>query len=137
MQELKPKPKPTSAAARTVALNKLKASAKGDEKIPSEKRVYVHVEAEKETTRAKMPQMALWFSSEWSVGKVLDDAAKRLQVANSNNTVDEEETRLRVFHVDGGRVLDFGEKLGKAGVQSGNTIVLLRGVGPGAPSVRT
>ncbi|KPI37469.1 AN1-type zinc finger protein 1 [Cyphellophora attinorum] len=137
MQELKPKPKPTSAAARTVALNKMKAAAKGDEKVPSEKRVYLHVEAEKETTRAKMPQMALWFSSEWSVGKVLDDAAKRLQVANSNNTVDEEETRLRVFHVDDGRVLDFGEKLGKAGVQSGHTIVLLRGVGPGAPSVRT
>ena len=136
MAELKPKPKPTSASARLAEMNKLKREAKGDEKIPMEKRVYVHVEAEKETTRAKLPQAALWFSAEWSVGKVLDEAAKRLQVQNTNNVVDQEADRLRIFHVEGGRVLDFSEKLGKA-VQGGNTIVLLRGVGPGAPSVRT
>jgi AN1-type zinc finger protein 1 len=136
MAALKPKPKPTSAAARMAELNALKKVAKGDEKVSAEKRVYVHVEAEKETTRAKMPSMKLWFGAEWSVGKVLDDAAKRLQVANTNNRVDAEEDRLRVFHVEGGRVLEFSEKLGTV-VQSGNTLVLLRGIGPGAPSVRT
>lgn len=136
METLKPKPKPTSAAARLVALNALKKEAKGDDKIAPEKRVYLHVEAEKETTRAKLPQMKLWFGDEWSVGKVLDDAARKLQVQNTNNKVDDEEGRLRIFHVEGGRVLEFSEKLGKV-VQSGNTIVLLRGVGAFAPSVRT
>ncbi|MBE7181221.1 MAG: AN1-type zinc finger domain-containing protein [Terriglobus roseus] len=136
MENLKPKPKPTSAAARLVELNKLKKDAKGDDKVASEKRVYLHVEAEKETARAKVPQMALWFSEDWSVGKVLDDAAKRLQVQNVNNKIDDEDDRLRIFHVEGGRVLEFSEKLGKA-AQSGNTIVLLRGIGPSAPSVRT
>jgi len=136
MAELKPKPKPSSAAARMAELNKLKREAKGDDRITAAKRVYLHVEAEKETTRARMPQMGLWFSEDWSVGKVLDDAAKRLQVHNINNQAGNEEDRLRVFHVEGGRVLEFNEKLGKA-AQSGNTIVLLRGIGPSAPSVRT
>jgi AN1-type zinc finger protein 1 len=36
---------------------------------------------------------------------------------------------LRVYHVEGGRLLEFSEKLGKS-LQSGNTVVLLRGVGP-------
>lgn len=60
---------------------------------------------------------------------MLDEAAKRLQVANVNNRVETEEQRLRVYFVEGGRLLEFGEKVGSA-VGSGNTIVLLRGVGP-------
>lgn len=47
-----------------------------------------------------------------------------------NNRSESEEDKLRVFHVEGGRLLEFGEKLGQS-VQTGNTIVLLRGVGAG------
>ena len=110
-------------------MNKLKKECKGDEKIPVEKRVYLHVEAEKETAKAKLAEAKLFFSEEWSVGRMLDEAAKRLQVANMNNRVDKEEDRLRVYHVEAGRLLGFSEKVGKMLV-SGNTIVLLRGVGP-------
>ncbi|KAK0391395.1 hypothetical protein NLU13_0895 [Sarocladium strictum] len=123
-----PKPKPTSAAARVVAVNKLKKSAKGDEKLAVEKRVYLYVEAEAATTKAKIPKGEFFFSKDWVVGRLLDAAAKGLQVQNVNNQSADEQDKLRVFHVEGGRVLEFSEKIGTA-LQSGNTVVLLRGVG--------
>ncbi|KAL2392276.1 hypothetical protein ABEF95_002078 [Exophiala dermatitidis] len=116
-------------AAQIVALNALKKNAKGDDKLDPAKRVYLHVEAEAASTTSKLPRADLFFSQDWSVGRLLDEAAKRLQVANVNNRVDSEEQRLRVYHVEGGRLLDFSEKVGKALI-SGNTVVLLRGVGP-------
>ncbi|KAI0845524.1 AN1-type zinc finger protein [Daldinia vernicosa] len=124
-----PKPKPTSASARLVAVNNLKKVAKGDAKLPPEKRVYLYVEAEAETTTAKNYKGEFFFSKDWVIGRVLDAAAKSLQIENVNNQSSEERDKLRVFHVEGGRVLEFNEKVGSALV-SGNTIVLLRGIGP-------
>lgn len=126
-----PKPKPSSASARLVAVNNLKKVAKGDAKLAPEKRVYVYVEAEAETTKAKFPKGEFFYSKDWVVGRVLDAAARSLQVQNVNNQSADERTKLRVFHVEGGRLLDFNEKFGMT-VQSGNTVVLLRGVGPPA-----
>ncbi|KAL9001513.1 MAG: hypothetical protein Q9169_000088 [Polycauliona sp. 2 TL-2023] len=123
------KPKPSTAASRTIALNQLKRTAKGDDKVPPEKRIYLHVEAEANTTTSKLPKGAFWYNKAWSVGRLLDDAARGLQVQNVNNRGGGEEERLRVFHVEGGRLLDFGEKAEDVLAQ-GNTIVLLRGVGP-------
>ncbi|KAL1303908.1 hypothetical protein AAFC00_000362 [Neodothiora populina] len=125
---------PSLAVARVQATAQLKKTAKGDDKIAAEKRVYLHVEAEASTTTAKLPSGAFFYSAEWSVGRVLDAAAKSLQIQNVNNRVEGEEDKLRVFHVEGGRLLEFSEKLGKA-VQTGNTIVLLRGVGPAVPDL--
>lgn len=65
---------------------------------------------------------------------MLDEAAKGLQVENVNNRGGGEETRLRVFHVEGGRLMEFSEKVGQ-GLQDGNTVVLLRGVGPAVPDL--
>jgi hypothetical protein len=124
-----PKPKPSSTAARLVAVNNLKKTAKGDDKLPAEKRVYLYVEAEAETTKSKFPRGEFFFSKDWVVGRVLDEAARRLQVENVNNRSADERDKLRVFHVEGGRLLEFNEKVGGALV-SGNTVVLLRGVGP-------
>lgn len=124
-----PKPKPTSAAQRLVAVNNLKKTAKGDDKLAPEKRVYLYVEAEAETAKAKYPKGAFFYSKDWVVGRVLDAAAKSLQVENVNNQSSNESDKLRVFHVEGGRLLEFNEKVG-ASLVSGNTIVLLRGVGP-------
>ncbi|GKT45377.1 AN1-type zinc finger protein 1 [Colletotrichum spaethianum] len=124
-----PKPKPTSASARLIAVNNLKKTAKGDNKLPQEKRVYLYVEAEAETAKAKFPKGEFFFSKDWVVGRVLDEAAKRLQVENLNNRSSDERDKLRVFHVEGGRLLEFNEKVG-ASLVSGNTVVLLRGVGP-------
>ncbi|RYP79930.1 hypothetical protein DL770_006469 [Monosporascus sp. CRB-9-2] len=124
-----PKPKPTSASARLVAVNNLKKTAKGDAKLPPEKRVYLYVEAEAETTTAKYPRGEFFYSKDWVVGRLLDAAARSLQVENVNNQSADERDRLRVFHVEGGRLLEFNEKIGAA-LTSGNTVVLLRGVGP-------
>ena len=124
-----PKPKPSSAAARLVAVNNLKKTAKGDAKVPLEKRVYVYVEAEAATAKAKFPKGEFFYSQDWVVGRVLDQAAKALQVQNLNNQSSDEQDKLRIFHVEGGRLLEFNEKVGVA-LQSGNTLVLLRGVGP-------
>ncbi|KAI1478347.1 hypothetical protein K445DRAFT_335580 [Daldinia sp. EC12] len=124
-----PKPKPTSASARLVAVNNLKKVAKGDAKLPPEKRVYLFVEAEAETTTAKNYKGEFFYSKDWVIGRVLDAAARSLQIENVNNQSSEERDKLRVFHVEGGRVLEFNEKVGSALV-SGNTIVLLRGIGP-------
>ncbi len=124
-----PKAKPTSASARLVAVNALKKTAKGDEKLAPEKRVYVYVEAEAGTTDAKIPKGGFFYSRDWVIGRVLDAAARSLQIQNINNASSNEQDKLRVFHVEGGRLLEFNEKVGAALV-SGNTIVLLRGVGP-------
>lgn len=75
----------------------------------------------------------LFFNKSWSVGRSLDVAARSLQVENVNNRGGGEDDRLRVYHVEGGRMLDFGEKMADA-VRDGNTIVLLRGIGPPPPS---
>ncbi|KFY44102.1 hypothetical protein V495_03646 [Pseudogymnoascus sp. VKM F-4514 (FW-929)] len=124
----------SSTAARLVAVNTLKKTAKGDEKVPAEKRVYIYVEAEAATTKSKFPKGEFFYSRDWVIGRVLDAAAKSLQVQNVNNQSEDEREKLRVFHVEGGRLLEFGEKVGAALV-SGNTIVLLRGVGPAIPNL--
>jgi len=45
-----------------VAVMKMKKEAKGDEKVPPEKRVYLYVEAEARTTTAKIPKGTFWYS---------------------------------------------------------------------------
>ena len=130
--------KATSAATTISALNILKKNAKGDAKIATTSRIYVHVEAVAEgregSAGAKVPRADAFYSAEWVVGRVLDAAAQTLAIRNVNNRVDKEEDRLRVFWVEGGRLLAFGEKLGSTGanVKSGDTLVLLRGVGAAA-----
>jgi predicted nucleic acid binding AN1-type Zn finger protein len=131
---MRPAPKPSSAAAKAVALTAIRKNAKGDAKIPVEKRIYLHVEAEAATTTSKLPRGDFFYHRDWSVGRMLDEAARGLQVQNVNNRGVGEEQRLRVFHVEGGRLLEFGEKVGE-GVGMGNTVVLLRGVGPAVPDL--
>jgi putative cofactor-binding repeat protein len=128
------KPKPSTAAQRVIATNTLKKTAKGDAGIAVEKRVYLYVEAEAALTTSKFPKGEFFYNKEWSVGRVLDAAAKGLQIQNVNNRGGGEEEKLRVFHVEGGRLLEFGEKLGEVAV-SGNTVVLLRGIGPAVPDL--
>jgi hypothetical protein len=123
-----------SAAKARSDLVDLKRVAKGEASIPLEKRVYLAVEASADTTKAKHPSGKFFYNKEWSVGRVLDAASKALQVENVNNRGGGEEAKLRVFHVEGGRLLDFSEKIGAPCV-SGNTIVLLRGVGPPVPDL--
>ncbi|KAF2797106.1 hypothetical protein K505DRAFT_322818 [Melanomma pulvis-pyrius CBS 109.77] len=124
----------SAAAEELVKVNQLKKTAKGDASIPQNKRVYLNVEASADTTKAKVPTGKFFYNKEWTVGRVLDVAAKALQVENVNNRGEDEEDKLRVFHLQGGRLLKFSEKIG-APCANGNTIVLLRGVGAGDPDL--
>ncbi|KZM20789.1 uncharacterized protein EKO05_0010864 [Ascochyta rabiei] len=120
----------SAAVSAQVELNALKRAAKGDAKVPPEKRIYLHVEASTDTTKAKYPTGKFFYSKDITVGRVLDMAAKALQVENVNNRGGGEQDKLRVFHVQAGRLLKFSEKIGDVCL-SGNMIVLLRGVGDG------
>ncbi|KAL6710891.1 hypothetical protein ACN47E_006766 [Coniothyrium glycines] len=120
----------SAAATAQTELNALKRTAKGEASVPQDKRIYLHVEASADTTKAKYPTGKFYYHQEWTVGRVLDMAAKSLQVQNVNNRGGGEEEKLRVFHVEGGRLLKFSEKMGEA-CRNGNMIVLLRGVGSG------
>lgn len=134
--------KSVAAASAAASLNTLKRTAKGDSNVPLEKRIYLHVEAEapgptspappktSSPSSTQPPQGSFYYSRDWSVGRMLDAAAKSLQVENVNNRRDGEEDRLRIFHVESGRVLGFAEKVGEC-CGNGNTIVLLRGIGAG------
>ena len=124
----------SAAVSVQVELNALKKAAKGDAKVPPEKRLYLHVEASSDTTKARYPTGKFFYSKDISVGRVLDMAAKALMVENVNNRSEKEEDKLRVFHVEGGRLLKFSEKIGDA-TQNGNMLVLLRGVGDGEPDL--
>ncbi|CAK7270087.1 hypothetical protein SEPCBS57363_003924 [Sporothrix epigloea] len=118
-----------SATARMAALADLKRTAKGDAKVPAEMRLYLHVEAEAASTQAKIPKGKFYYQKDWVVGRILDAAARNLQIPNINNQSSKEEDKLRIFFVEGGRLLEFNEQAGKV-LANGNTIVLLRGVGP-------
>lgn len=124
----KPKPKANSPAARMVAVNAMKKAAKGDASVPADKRIYLHVVGTSETQGTDPPNGDFWFDSRWKVGRILDDAARRLGVENLNNRVGEE-ARLRIFHVESGDFLEFSETLGGGKVKTGDTIVMLRGAG--------
>ncbi|PWY69856.1 hypothetical protein BO94DRAFT_560694 [Aspergillus sclerotioniger CBS 115572] len=117
--------------SRVAQVNAMKRSAKGDANVPVDKRVYLAVVGTSETTtRAATdpPRGEFWYDGRWKVGRVLDDAARRLQVENMNNRGGGEEERLRVFHVEGGVFLEFSDAIGEK-VKSGDTVVLLRGAG--------
>ncbi|PLN79139.1 hypothetical protein BDW42DRAFT_134475 [Aspergillus taichungensis] len=127
-QQLTPAPKANSPAARTLQLNALKKTAKGDAGVPADRRIYLHVVGTSETQRTDPPRGEFFFDSRWKVGRVLDDAARRLHVENVNNRAGEED-RLRVFHLESGEFLEFAETIGGGRVAQGNTLVMLRGAG--------
>ncbi|KAL2005891.1 hypothetical protein VTN00DRAFT_10384 [Thermoascus crustaceus] len=110
-------------------LNNMKRTAKGDAKIPADKRLYLHVVGTSESQKAEPPSGDFFFDSRWKVGRVLDDAARKLSVENVNNRGGGEESRLRIFHVESGRFLEFSDVIGAEPVKQGHTIVLMRGAG--------
>lgn len=125
----KPKPKPNSPAARATTVNNMKRTAKGDAGVPADKRIYVHVVGTADTQAAEPPAGDFYFDSRWKIGRVLDDAARRLRVENLNNRSGGEEARLRIYHLDSGDFLEFSDSIGGGKIKSGDTLVLLRGAG--------
>lgn len=130
-KNLKPRGATAGAAAQ---LNDLKRTAKGDAAVPADRRIYLHVVGTTDNPHSQShepPSGRFFFDSRWKVGRILDDAARRLKVENLNNRGGGEEARLRLFHVESGQFLEFSDTMGGEGgkVKSGHTIVLLRGAG--------
>lgn len=113
-------------------LNEMKKTAKGEASVPGDKRIYLHVVGTADKPTADEPPAGnFWFDARWKVGRVLDDAARKLKVENLNNRVGGEEAKLRIFHVESGTFLEFSTPIGgeESVVKSGHTIVMLRGAG--------
>lgn len=119
-------PSKITKAQAIANLNDLKRTAKGEANIPQQKRIYMYVEAETETAKAKFSPGKFFYNREWSVGRMLDAAAKAMQVENVNNRGGGEEEKLRVFHLVHG-FLNFSDKVGDC-CKTGDKIVLMRGV---------
>jgi hypothetical protein len=68
----------------------------------------------------------VFFSREWSNGKVLDKLAETLGVQNKNNSTGDKEKRLQLFHIESGTLLEMDRKFGEL-VKNGDTVVIARG----------
>lgn len=80
-----------SATAAKVALMKLKMHAAGDKGLPQPERTYFQVYLPKESKDSCQP---MFFSSKWSVGKVVDYAASLASLKNNNNVLTAKKLRL-------------------------------------------
>ena len=74
-----------SPIANKVNLMKLKMKATGNKSIPEKERVYLYVLLPK--TSSTQEAQSLFFSQEWSVGKVIDSIANQFRLINNNNNV--------------------------------------------------
>ncbi|KAK3085382.1 hypothetical protein FSP39_002491, partial [Pinctada imbricata] len=96
-----PKKTPTrkkqSKTAAKVALMKMKMKATGDKGIPQEDRVFLEVYL---PLGGGVKSKPLFFSKTWSVGRVIDSAADKSSLTNTNNTASEK--KLRLFSADDG-----------------------------------
>ncbi|XP_060055524.1 AN1-type zinc finger protein 1 isoform X3 [Erinaceus europaeus] len=71
-----------SETATKVALMKLKMHADGDKSLPQTERIYFQVFLPKGSKEKSKP---MFFSHQWSIGKVIDFAASLANLKNDNN----------------------------------------------------
>ncbi|KAK9369211.1 hypothetical protein V1509DRAFT_621478 [Lipomyces kononenkoae] len=124
----KSKPKSESSVvvkAREIAA--LKLNAKGDAQVQQAHRVYVFVESDIPGS-SHNSRVEMYFGRDYVIGRVLDKAAQQLQISNQNNSKSDDKDRLRIYHVEGGRVLEFGVKLEACNVKDGDTLAVVKGL---------
>uniref|UniRef100_A0A3P9NRS5 Zinc finger, AN1-type domain 1 n=1 Tax=Poecilia reticulata TaxID=8081 RepID=A0A3P9NRS5_POERE len=95
-----------AATAAKVALMKLKLHAAGDKGLPQTERTYFQVYLPKEAKECSRP---MFFSSKWSVGKVVDYAASTASLKNNNNVLTAK--KLRLCHPETGQALQMDDSL--------------------------
>ena len=116
---------------RSLAVSQLRKEAKGDAKIPDNERIYINGEGPPNlngsiTSAAQVLRRPVFFSKDWSNGKVLDRLAATLGVKNENNRTGDQDRRLQLFHIESGTLLDMNKKFGEV-VKNGDTVVIARG----------
>nr|XP_034980925.1 AN1-type zinc finger protein 1 [Zootoca vivipara] len=95
-----------SETAAKVALMKLKMHASGDKSLVQTERIYFQVFLPKESKEKSKP---MFFSSNWSIGKVIDFAASLANLKNDNNKTTAK--KLRLCHPTSGEALPLDETL--------------------------
>src|SRR5436190_5273634 len=121
----------STVVQRGLEIGRLRKEAKGDTKITEDKWIYVHGEGPPNlnaplTSAAQVLRKPVFYSKEWSNGKVLDRLADTLGVTNQNNRSDDKEKRLQLFHIESGTLLEMDRKFGEL-VKNGDTVVIARG----------
>lgn len=88
--------------AQQIRLMKLKGKALGDNKIPTNDRVYFSIHPPLKNNQA-LPVVPLFTSKSWTVGRTIDLFAVRLKIENRN---DKSNTpKLRLFKLEDGKHL--------------------------------
>ncbi|XP_061458265.1 AN1-type zinc finger protein 1 isoform X2 [Rhineura floridana] len=95
-----------SETAAKVALMKLKMHACGDKSLPQTERIYFQVFLPKESKEKSQP---MFFSSNWSIGRVTDFAASLANLKNDNNKTTAK--KLRLCHPVSGEALPLDHTL--------------------------
>ena len=113
----------SKAMAAKVALMKIKMKAVGDKAIPDTERVYINVNLPK---GSKNSNKAVYFSKQWSFGRVVDDIASRAQLENKNNVATAK--KLKLFDCDTGLAFSFDkyvyESMDQELLFSGSTLTM-------------
>ncbi|XP_005105307.1 AN1-type zinc finger protein 1 isoform X2 [Aplysia californica] len=89
-------PKSIQLAAK-VKLMKMKGVAVGDQGIPQSERIFFNIVLPKSSSKPSVP---MFFSKCWTVGRVIDKIADKLNITNTNNAGSDK--KLRLFHADTG-----------------------------------
>ncbi|GAO47350.1 hypothetical protein SAICODRAFT_31232 [Saitoella complicata NRRL Y-17804] len=117
--------KTSTKTSRVLVVAKMKKTSKGDQRVPQEKRIYIHAEGPPD--EPNQPKADIYVSREWSTGKALDSIASLLGVRNNNNAAMEDDDKLRLINVDLGALLEHAPKFGDV-AKDGDTIMLVRGL---------
>lgn len=80
---------------------KLKSTALGEGKIPSDDRLYFAVHPPRQSVSLK--PSPLYTSKQWSVGRTIDLFSKKMKVENKNNEKDA--PKLRLFKLSDGKMV--------------------------------
>ena len=117
-------------AQKALELGRLKKAAVGDEKLAETARVYVYAEASPLSLadlRCSPVRKECYFAKTASNGRVLDQVGRLLGEKNVNNQTENQDDRLRLFHVESGILLESSRQFGEI-VKNGDTVVLIRGL---------
>ncbi|XP_072014120.1 AN1-type zinc finger protein 1-like [Amphiura filiformis] len=117
--------KKSAKTAAKVALMKMKMHAVGDKGIPQVERIYFSVVLPRGCCSEK--NKAIFFSSNWSIGRCVDKVAEVMRLKNDNNIANAK--KLRLFHPDTGESLAMDAKLasllsGDVPLYSGGFVIL-------------
>jgi predicted nucleic acid binding AN1-type Zn finger protein len=118
-----PKPKRPNQA---LALAELKKSAKGDDKIPMQDRIYFYIERPEsryidtvtnQSTVRPAKKLPVYFSKDMVVGRVLDKSSELLSISNRNSNSDK---KIGLYSA---QLLPYSAKLGDL-VKNGDQLVV-------------